>query len=230
MHGFYLFLSAYNHAFLPQAKTIPQSTSTITSAPVSSSSLNSNIVAIDPSQPIPSSFPLTNAPSAAIVHVSRQSTTHNHEINDEVSNKFTSDYQESSAQALAQASGEHSTIAQENEASKLLKGQQSVRIVHPAINRPILQSSRLIVTESSLKLSKTYTKKLNSLLQDLGAPDHPLPTKTVCDLYDQVRQEGIMLIALNNEISKKEKQLNEIRSHQKNFLGLDSFDKGDLHD
>jgi hypothetical protein len=55
------------------------------------------------------------------------------------------------------------------------------------VGKPALQSSRLISAAYTTTLSKTLLKKLSCLLKDLGLPEKPLPTKRVCDLYEQVQ-------------------------------------------
>lgn len=55
-----------------------------------------------------------------------------------------------------------------------------------APGRPGLQSSRLVYDDSSMGLSKTLMRKMSTLLKELGAPEQPVPTRAVCDMYDQV--------------------------------------------
>lgn len=100
--------------------------------------------------------------------------------------------------------------------------------IHPPIpGRPALQSSRLIITEPALGLPKILVKKMNTLLQDLGAPEFPLPTKTVCDLYDQVRKEAAILLNLQQAILKKEKELGVYRAVQDSVAGAEGLGRGE---
>lgn len=90
-----------------------------------------------------------------------------------------------------------------------------------------LQSNRLIINEAALKLSPNIIKKMNILLQDLGAPEQPLPTKMVADLYDQVRKESMALLSIQSIIKKKEKELAEVRAkHNAIIGGFEVFDNG----
>ena len=67
-------------------------------------------------------------------------------------------------------------------------GASSNHVDHVAPGRPGLQSSRLVVNENSSALSKTLVRKMGALLKELGAPEAPIPTRTVCDMFDQVGQ------------------------------------------
>ena len=78
--------------------------------------------------------------------------------------------------------------------------------------KPGLHSSRLLAAEYNTNLSKNLLKKLSCLLTELGLPDTLLPTKTICDLYDQVRRNGITLLSLQNVITKKEKEIAGLRT------------------
>ena len=78
--------------------------------------------------------------------------------------------------------------------------------------RPCLQSTRLIVNENSLNLSKTLLSKMQVYLKELGMPINPLPTKAVCDAVDQVNQDTMALLSIHNAILKKEKEIATLRS------------------
>lgn len=79
----------------------------------------------------------------------------------------------------------------------------------PLPNKPYLQSSRLdMFDNSSIGVSKALLKKALGLLADLGLPAEPLPTRNVCDLYEQVHKAAVLLISLQNILAKKEKNSN----------------------
>jgi DNA methyltransferase 1-associated protein 1 len=78
--------------------------------------------------------------------------------------------------------------------------------------RPTLQSSRLVVNESNINLSKTLVSKMQVYLKELGMPSNPLPTKTICDSVDQVYQDTVTLLSLHNAIIKKEKDIASLRT------------------
>eukprot|EP01035_Chromulina_nebulosa_P018589 gene18589-24316_t len=99
-------------------------------------------------------------------------------------------------------------------------------IDYPIPGKPFLQSGRLIVNETSLKLSKNFIKKVNTLLRDLGLLEFPTPTKMVCDYYDAIRQQAVSLISIHSIIKQKEKDLQLLRSKQNIALGsLNPFAK-----
>jgi len=99
-------------------------------------------------------------------------------------------------------------------------------IDYPIPGKPFLQSGRLIVNETSLKLSKNLIKKVNTLLRDLGLLEFPIPTKMVCDYYDSIRQQAVSLISIHSIIKQKEKDLQLLRSKQNIALGsLNPFTK-----
>ena len=80
------------------------------------------------------------------------------------------------------------------------------------VGKPALQSSRMLPAEQTTVVSKTLSKKLAILLKDLGLPDKMLPTKTVCDLYDQVRRDGTALLSLQSAITRRERDIAALKS------------------
>ena len=57
----------------------------------------------------------------------------------------------------------------------------------PTAGKPCLQSSRLIPTSAAnLGISAERLNKVELLLTELGVPKKLLPTRAVCDLYDEV--------------------------------------------
>ena len=67
------------------------------------------------------------------------------------------------------------------------------------VGRPALQSGRLLVapaTDDGGALSASVAKKLAALMRELGVPEHPLPTKTVCDLFEQVCRDSALSCSL----------------------------------
>lgn len=78
--------------------------------------------------------------------------------------------------------------------------------------RPCLQSTRLIINENTVNLSKTLLSKMQVYVKELGMPSNPLPTKAVCDAVDQVNQDAMALLSIHNAILKKEKEIASLRS------------------
>ena len=69
------------------------------------------------------------------------------------------------------------------------------------------------IPEQPNTLSTTLLKKMVALLRDLGVPDHPVATRTVCDGMDTVRRLAVTLCSLHNVIHKKEKELSIARTN-----------------
>eukprot|EP01039_Chlorochromonas_danica_P003924 gene3922-4288_t len=82
----------------------------------------------------------------------------------------------------------------------------------PQPGRPCLQSSRLYLT-SNLNLSKSLIGKMNSYLKEIGMPERPLATKTVCDLIDGIRKDTVALMSLTSLTVKKEKDLGSAKTN-----------------
>eukprot|EP01041_Mallomonas_annulata_P010328 gene10328-21553_t len=83
----------------------------------------------------------------------------------------------------------------------------------PLPGRPCLQSSRLAASEAGIGVSKSLVKKMNVLLKELlGIPDTLLPTKTICDMHDQIRADAVCLLTLQTALAKKEKEAAVIKA------------------
>ena len=52
---------------------------------------------------------------------------------------------------------------------------------------------------------------MNCLLREFGAPETPLPTRAVCDTYDDVKRDIVALLSLHNAIQRKEKEIATLR-------------------
>ena len=74
----------------------------------------------------------------------------------------------------------------------------------PSTGSPRLQSARLVPLQFTQDIAKSLTKKMSLLLNELGMPENPLPTKAVCDLVDVVRKETATLLSIQNALHKRE--------------------------
>ena len=77
-----------------------------------------------------------------------------------------------------------------NTSTLLVSSSSSAYIGPPARSKPCLQSSRIlpmVETAAATNISKTLINKMSVLLDDLGLPDNLIPTRNVCDLYDEVQ-------------------------------------------
>lgn len=73
----------------------------------------------------------------------------------------------------------------------------------PMAQTPYLQSGRLVPPETGAGITKNMLTRMDNILQELRIPDL-LPTKRVCDLYDQVRSNVLTLLILQKNCLQKE--------------------------
>ncbi len=81
----------------------------------------------------------------------------------------------------------------------------------PSVGNPRLQSSRLVPLEFTQDIAKSLTKKMSLLLNELGMPENPLPTRAVCDLVDVIRKETATLLSIQNVLHKKEMEISHLK-------------------
>ena len=94
----------------------------------------------------------------------------------------------------------------------------------PVAGKPYVQSSRLgTLSDRITDLDKTLIRKMQVLLKELGVPTNPIPTRAVCDRYDELRKDTISLLTLQNVIENKEMQLAGLRYHSLGTLQPDGF-------
>lgn len=79
----------------------------------------------------------------------------------------------------------------------------------PMPQNPYLQSGRLVPPGAGggAGLNKTMLTRLQQVLTELKIPARPLPTKAVCDLYDDVRKDILTLLTLQKMTLQKEGNL-----------------------
>lgn len=81
----------------------------------------------------------------------------------------------------------------------------------PQPGKPALQSGRLYLSASQ-PIGKTTFAKMNNYLRELNIPEHPVATKRVCDLIDAIRRDTQALIAVQNQVKKKEKDVQQSKT------------------
>ncbi len=83
----------------------------------------------------------------------------------------------------------------------------------PMPQTPYLQSGRLAppAAGGSVGLNKSMLARMQQVLLELKIPARPLPTKRVCDVYDQVRKDILILITLQKLVMQKEGTLHAKR-------------------
>lgn len=82
----------------------------------------------------------------------------------------------------------------------------------PKPGHPYLNSARLAVPAIPPKLQKGMLQKIKQLLLDVNLPARPMPTKCVCDLYDDLRRDMVELFTLQKMVKQKESQVEALRS------------------
>lgn len=88
-------------------------------------------------------------------------------------------------------------------------------IEQPQPGKPRLQSTRLVPLEYTSGISRSLAKKMQLLLNELGAPENPIPTRSVCDLLESVRKNACVLLGLQSALAKKEKELAGMKAQAK---------------
>lgn len=86
----------------------------------------------------------------------------------------------------------------------------AIRELAPQAGKPALQSCRLYMTGPQ-PIGKQVFTKMNSYLRELNIPERPVATKRVCDLVDMIRRDAQALIALQNQLRKKEKDTTQAK-------------------
>ena len=93
----------------------------------------------------------------------------------------------------------------------------------PMPQNPYFQSGRLVppATGGAAGLNRTLINKMDQTLAELKVPNTPLPTKRVCDLYDSVRKDILLLLTLQKMVMQKEGNLQSKRVKLSKLRGGD---------
>lgn len=86
-----------------------------------------------------------------------------------------------------------------------------MRETAPQPGKPALQSARLYLSGSH-PIGKTIFQKMHTYLRELNIPEHPMPTKRVCDLVDAIRRDAQVLMTLQNQMKKKDKEATQAKT------------------
>ena len=70
----------------------------------------------------------------------------------------------------------------------------------------MLRSSRFESRPSSLGLGRRQTDKINKVMDELKVPDTPVATKAVCDVYDELKRNVLVLLTLEQDLAKLRKK------------------------
>jgi DNA methyltransferase 1-associated protein 1 len=76
----------------------------------------------------------------------------------------------------------------------------------PTPGFPYLQSGRLAqpATGGPSGINKSLLNRMETVLAEMKVPPRPIPTKRVCDLYDNVRKDTLTLLVLQKNLLQKE--------------------------
>jgi len=77
----------------------------------------------------------------------------------------------------------------------------------PTAGTPYLQSGRIGHPGPDCGISKSILKRMDQVLKEMGIKERPLPTKRVCDLYDNVRRDMVALLTLQKIMLKTEAEV-----------------------
>lgn len=68
-------------------------------------------------------------------------------------------------------------------------------------------------------LSAKLVKKMQTLLDELGVPARPMPTKPVCDMFDHLRQEAVGLLTLRKHLAAKQAEAQLLKDRYQTLTG-----------
>lgn len=97
------------------------------------------------------------------------------------------------------------------------------------IHRPVapgvmLRSSTLVLPASRPQqpgLSTKLAKKMDLILEELGIPARPIPTKPVCEMFDSLRQEVVGLLSLRKHLAAKQADVQFLRDRYQALTGTE---------
>ncbi|ETL79179.1 hypothetical protein F442_20794 [Phytophthora nicotianae P10297] len=83
----------------------------------------------------------------------------------------------------------------------------------------ILRSSLLALPQQKHALSAKLLKKLQLLLDEMGVPARPMPTKPVCETFDKLRQDAVGLLSLRKHLKSKQNEVQALRERYHALTG-----------
>ncbi|KAE8886398.1 hypothetical protein PF005_g10538 [Phytophthora fragariae] len=83
----------------------------------------------------------------------------------------------------------------------------------------ILRSSLLALPQQKHALSAKLLKKLQLLLDEMGVPARPMPTKPVCETFDKLRQDAVGLLSLQKHLKSKQNEVQALRERYHALTG-----------
>ncbi|GMF19350.1 unnamed protein product [Phytophthora lilii] len=85
----------------------------------------------------------------------------------------------------------------------------------------ILRSSLLALPQQKHALSVKLQKKLQLLLDEMGVPARPMPTKPVCETFDKLRQDAVGLLSLRKHLKSKQNEVQALRERYHALTGME---------
>lgn len=83
----------------------------------------------------------------------------------------------------------------------------------------LLRSSLLALPQQKHTLSTKLIKKMELMLDELGVPTRPMPTKATCDLYDNLRKDIVGLMSLKKHLAAKQTETQALKDRFKSLTG-----------
>ncbi|DAZ96245.1 TPA: hypothetical protein N0F65_012548 [Lagenidium giganteum] len=82
-----------------------------------------------------------------------------------------------------------------------------------------LRSSTLALPSGKQALSAKMVKKMDVLLEELGVPTRPMPTKAACDVFDKLRQDAVGLLSLRKHLAAKQAEVQSLKERYQSLTG-----------
>ncbi|CEG49883.1 hypothetical protein, variant 2 [Plasmopara halstedii] len=83
----------------------------------------------------------------------------------------------------------------------------------------ILRSSLLALPQQKHAMSAKLIKKLQLLLDEMGVPVRPMPTQTVCETFDKLRQDAVGLLSLRKHLKSKQTEVRTLSERYRALTG-----------
>lgn len=83
----------------------------------------------------------------------------------------------------------------------------------------LLRSSLLALPQQKHTLSTKLIKKMELMLDELGVPARPMPTKATCEMYDALRKDIVGLMSLRKHLAAKQAEAQVLKDRFKSLTG-----------
>jgi DNA methyltransferase 1-associated protein 1 len=106
---------------------------------------------------------------------------------------------------------------------------RSHMLLLPEANPPMIDPNTGASTVASVKsstnqkaaptLSIKTIKKMELMLEELGVPRRPMPTRPVCEIFDSLRQETVALLSLRKHLVSKQNEMQVLKDRYQSLTG-----------